>query len=158
MFAYAMKYIKVNKPDFVLTFGGMLFEQLLVSNLQKLKIKTCMYLVNENYLGSNDFLSNYDYVFTDSDATKNLYKKQRSDIFNIGKFISKNKVAQNIALDKQQYITMINPSPEKGVEIFIKLAETFKNNPKYQFLVVESRGKFEKVLPLYGKKFSDFKF
>src|SRR5690606_28755855 len=58
----------------------------------------------------------------------------------IGKFIEKPTVPANAS--PPQYVTFINPSPEKGVTLFLRIVQLAAQTvPQAKFLVVESRSR-----------------
>jgi len=158
LFSYTQHFLDKNKPTHVIAFGGMLFEQLLPYELKKRKIKSCMYLVNENYSNAGNFFENFDFILTDSEATRSIYLKHAPNIKNIGKFIGADKLVKYEAQERK-YITLINPSPEKGVEIFIQIIEKLEAEQpnKYNFQIVESRGNWLAALKLFNRNSETFK-
>lgn len=91
-----------------------------------------------------------DLVFTFSEAIASTYlEKANIDVKSVGPFVNKQQL---LALDREQIdhvqcVTLVNPVPENGLAIFIKLQEVFSSrHPEIQFLVVGSNGTFPDVL------------
>lgn len=138
------------KPSHVLTFGGLLSERLLSIEARRRSIKSIFYLANPNYQNAHDFFNHFDQVLTDSKATAELYQKKIPNIKVIGKFINPNRFISKGGSDQKKYVTFINPSPEKGVEVVLKIINQMQADTDIQFLIVESRGTWQKTLQQYN--------
>lgn len=141
-------------PDIVVSFGGSNFEMTLRQKLQDQGAKTAFYLANPNYRTMDAFVG-ADVVVTDSVATQDLYLQRFGLISTvIGKFIQRPAVAPH--LDKS-LITFVNPAYEKGVTLFYRILEMMKQMlPSARFMVVESRGKLDRVEAETGIPFSSY--
>lgn len=138
------------KPSHVLTFGGLLSERLLSFEARRRSIKSLFYLANPNYQKANDFFNHFDQVLTDSEATAELYKNKIPNIKVIGKFIDPDRVVAKDQAVEKKYVTFINPSPEKGVEVILKIISQMQADKDIQFLIVESRGTWLKTIRHYS--------
>ncbi len=148
-FAKFLQQINSEQPDILCLYGGAPLEIALIAEAKKRNIKICFFLFNGHYL---DFdFSSIDKILTDSKATA-LYYKEKSQIHidSTGIFLDENKV---LAHDKKEkkYITFVNPVPEKGLTIFIRLALMAKSRQKdWAFLVLENRATWENTLKNYN--------
>lgn len=136
------------KPDLVIGFGGQTTEQLAWRWLKDRGIPTMFYLVNAGYLDC-DWFGGIGAVVTDTDATAQMYR-EKTDVkpHVIGKFIVPAKRLRNAPRD---HILFINPAPEKGVSLFIGLAQRLaETHPEQRFLVVESRAKIAPAMRKLG--------
>lgn len=127
------------KPDVVYGYGGQIAEQVAFRYLYDKKIPYIFYLANANYKGKECF-EYCSSIVTDTQATSDHYKESLGIQVNpIGKFIDPYFQQESWPRD---CITMVNPAPEKGAAIFLKiLQKTIEKYPDAKFLVVESRGK-----------------
>lgn len=134
------QFIKQAKPDVLITYGGMLLERAILRNAKEQGIKTVFYLVNLSYSNPLSF-RDVDLPITDSASTSNFYKnKYQLDVRVIGRVIDKE--TYKVKHHKPEYITFINPTPEKGASLVINLARKLHQyDKKIKFLIVESRGK-----------------
>lgn len=140
------RFLDQHKPTHVMTFGGLLSERLLAIETKKRQIKSAFYLVNPNYQSARNFFEMFDFILTDSSATVDLYQEIIPSIKNIGIFIERNKVFKVKNLDGKKYVTFINPSPEKGVEVVIRIIQSMAEDKDIEFLIVESRGTWSKAM------------
>lgn len=137
------------KPTHVITFGGLLSERLLATETKNRQIKSAFYLANPNYKSAHNFFEMFDFVLTDSNATAELYREITPTMHNIGHFIERDKVAPTKISDGKKYVTFINPSLEKGVEVVLKIIHSMRNDQDIQFLIVESRGTWSKAIKAF---------
>lgn len=142
LFNRVLRMLSTYKPDVLLLYGSRRYERSLLKKARELGIATVFYLVNPGYKKIEDF-QHADMIFTDTEATRDLFKERFGfECRVIGKFIEKPVVPPTAPA--AQYITFINPSPEKGVTLFLRIAELAAQTvPEAKFLVVESRGKLE---------------
>lgn len=135
-----LRMLDTYEPDILMMYGSRRYERSLMRKARERGIATVFYLVNPGYRNLEAF-THVDRIFTDTEATSQLFAERFG--FNcrvIGKFIEK-PVPPPDALPPQ-YVTFINPSPEKGVTLFLRIAELAGQTlPDAKFLVVESRGK-----------------
>jgi len=138
------------KPSHILTFGGLLSERLLSFEARRRSIKSLFYLANPNYQKAHDFFNHFDQVLTDSKATAELYRDKIPNIKVIGKFIDPDRIVSKTQAVEKKYVTFINPSPEKGVEVVLKIISQMQADKDIQFLIVESRGTWQKTIRHFG--------
>jgi glycosyltransferase involved in cell wall biosynthesis len=95
-------------------------------------------------------------IVTDTQATANLYKDRHGLVCHpVGKFIDPALVKSEER--RPEFITFINPSFEKGVNVFMPLAKlAAKEAPEIKFLVVQSRGRWGTALQVLNYQASDF--
>ncbi len=143
------------KPDAIYLFGTSALEVALMAEAKRHNIKVIFGLHNGNYT-QYDF-PYADLILTESAATAELYKKEANiDMIPVGSFIGKEKVLVQ-ETKEPKYITLVNPSKEKGISILMRLAlMAKKRNPEYAFLVVESRGTWLEAMQIYGQNSQDF--
>jgi glycosyltransferase involved in cell wall biosynthesis len=133
-----LRILDTFQPDVLLLYGGRKYERSLLRKARERGIATVFYLVNPSYRDERNF-ENVDMVFTDSHATKDLFDERFGfDCKVIGKFIEKPSLPAD--LPPAQLVTFINPAPEKGVTLFLRIAQLAAQTlPQARFLVVESR-------------------
>ena len=136
----ALRVLDTYQPDVLLLYGSRRYERSLLRKARERGIATVFYLVHPGYKKLEAF-THVDHIFTDTEATRQLFAERFG--FNcqvIGKFIEKPTVPANAS--QQQYITFINPSPEKGVTLFLRIVQLAAQTvPEAKFLVVESRSR-----------------
>lgn len=137
-------------PDFVMAFGTDMGSMTCFAEAKRRGIVTIYPVLNGNH-GHYSF-PNTDIIMTDSKASENMYRSRdhirmipTGEIFDTSNFVAKKR--------DPKYVTFINPSFEKGLAIFAKLALRCKTElPDLRFLVVNSRGNFaENVQYLHVK-------
>lgn len=132
------------QPDLVMGYSGDLFSTVLWSEAKARKIPVAYALCNGLHAGYA--FPNCDLVFTTSKATCQLYKERDDiEVQPVGNFIESSVVVAKERIP--EYITLINPSPQKGLGIFIKLAQAYhRRHPEQKFLVVKSLGNYQNIL------------
>ncbi|MDB5541564.1 MAG: hypothetical protein JWQ89_3291 [Devosia sp.] len=137
-----LRMLDTYKPDVLMLYGARRYERSLLKKAQERGIATVFYLVHPGYKKIEDF-QHADLIFTDTEATRQLFADRFGfDCRVIGKFIEKPVSPPNAP--PPQFVTFINPSPEKGVTLFMRIVELAAQSlPQAKFLVVESRGKLE---------------
>lgn len=138
------------KPDIVLGYCPGMTSMACFAEAQRRGISTVYLLVNGNH--KHFSFPHFDLVITDSVATSNYYAECSSiNVVPTGAFFQLENVVSPTR--EPQYVTLINPSFEKGLSIFAKLAAVCKTElPEVEFLVVNSRGIFaQNVLALHEK-------
>lgn len=142
LFNRVLRMLDTYEPDVLLLYGSRRYERSLLKKARERGIATVFYLVNPGYKKIEDF-QHADMIFTDTVATRDLFRERFGfDCRVIGKFIEQPVVPANAP--SPQYVTFINPSPEKGVTLFLRIAELAAQTlPEAKFLVVESRAKLE---------------
>ena len=144
IFRHALTYLDLKKPDVFMTYGNGLLERGLLREARERGIATFFYLAHPGYKEAGVF-RDVDQVFTDTEATRALYNERFNfGAFAIGKFIIKPKIPPNTS--SGAYATFINPSSEKGVTLFFRIAQIAERElPELKFLVVESRTTLEQA-------------
>jgi glycosyltransferase involved in cell wall biosynthesis len=128
------------QPDAIFTFGGSADDVRRHRRAQNSGAKIVFGLRNEGYLTDNDWHRYTDAILTPSRYLSKLYRER------IG--IESEPLPTPIELadvvpDEHDpiFLTIVNPSPEKGVAVFATLAEELsKQRPDLPILVIESRG------------------
>jgi len=144
------------RPDMIFLWGGLILERSMMREAKDANIPVVFYLVNEGYKDISVF-KDVSVVITDTQATAKLYKERHDlDCQAVGKFIDTEEIIPKVPR-RPDYITFINPSFEKGVSIFMPLAKlAAKICPEVKFLVVQSRGRWDKALEVLKFKAEDF--
>lgn len=137
-------------PDLCMAFGTSMLTMTCFAEAKRRGITTIYPVLNGNH-GSFSF-PDVDLLLTDSQATADLYfKRDRIRAIPIGAFF----VPERFVAKKRhpKYVTMINPSFEKGLAILARLSLVCQSRlPEVRFLVVNSRGNFaENVQYLHEK-------
>lgn len=134
----AADWLKRVRPDVVLTYGGLLLDLELRRMARRAGAVVAFYLANPQYKRAETF-QDVDLVLTNSGSTAELYDQRLAlKSVNIGLFVDPAPVL--VAQRSLDYVTFINPQPEKGVTLFLKLvARAARECPDMRFLVVESR-------------------
>lgn len=143
MFAHLLEQFQ---PDLLMTYSADIFSSAIRSEAKARGISVVYALCNGSHMsfGFNDC----DMVFTTSKATSDLYAQQTGvKVEHVGNFIEASQVVAPIEVRDPKYITLINPSPSKGLAIFIKLVLSYHHkHPEQRFLIVKSRSKYEQNL------------
>ncbi len=141
--------IREKKPDVICLYGSSAIELAIITIAKQHGIKTCFSINNGHYL--NFDFSFIDRVLADSHETVKYYKdKINVNMLATGTFID---VKKHIVQNKMQrkFISFVNPSPEKGVSILMRLALMAKEKQKdWEFLVVESRGTWKQAINAFN--------
>ena len=138
------------KPDFVMGFGTGMISMTSFAEAKRRGIVTIYPVLNGNH--GNYAFPNTDLILTDSHASANLYfRRDQIRMIPTGQLFDPVYCISNKR--KPKYITFINPSFEKGLSIFAKLAQYCqKAHPDLRFLVVNSNGNFaENIQYLHTK-------
>ncbi len=147
--------LKTRRPDVIITWGGLLLEAALMREAREAGIPVVFYLVSANYKDLETFRY-VSAIVTDTQATADVYKER----FNfkchvIGKFIDERLI--KAPKHDRKFITFINPSFEKGVNVFMPMARiAAKERPDIKFLVVQSRGRWANALHLFKYDHKEF--
>ena len=153
IFRYVMTYFDLQKPDAFMTYGNGLLERMLLREAKDRGIATFFYLAHPGYKDKEVF-KDVDQVFTDTEATRILYDERLNlGAYAIGKYIVKPRVP---AMGPSPvYVTFVNPSSEKGVTLFYRIAEASENElPEIKFLVIESRATLAQSDEKFGTGFA----
>ncbi|MBG9389789.1 glycosyltransferase family 4 protein [Caenimonas aquaedulcis] len=147
--------LQLRRPDCVILWGGLLLEMTIMREAREAGIPVVFYLVNAGYKNKDNFRY-VSVIVTDTEATAALYKERLGLVCHpIGKFIDPKLVKAEER--KPEFITFINPSFEKGVNVFMPLAKlAAKEAPEIKFLVVQSRGRWGIALKVLKFEPGDF--
>lgn len=126
-------------PDVIVTFGGLPPD---VRRMQRARRRGCRVVFSLRNLAyqRKEFFENVDSVLTPSEFLTRRYRET------IG--IESTPILAPLPLEDVLatehtpiFVTMVNPSPEKGAMLFARVAEEVsKRNARIPFLIVESRG------------------
>lgn len=155
-FAYYTQLANDFKPDVIIGYGANCLCTTIFADAQQRGIKTVYLLCNGNHKNYSFFLSNM--VLCDSHAMAKYYQDNFGiNILPIGCFIDRQSV---VSLKRTpQYITLINPAPQKGLSFLVKLALIYKEKyPDRKFLIVKSRGAFADFIGKLKVKKADGSF
>lgn len=137
------------KPDVVLTFGGLLLDIEIQRCVRAAGALVGFYLANPSY-GRRETFDLVDLILTNSQATADHYAaKLQLRSHPVGLFVDAAPAVAKVR--EPQYVTFINPLPDKGVTLFLKLvARAAIDAPDMKFLVVESRGRLGDAMRQQG--------
>jgi glycosyltransferase involved in cell wall biosynthesis len=147
--------LEERRPSLLLLWGGLLLERTLMSEARKAGVPVAFVLVNPTY-DRPEVFENVDVLLTDSQATADLYKQRFGlTVHPAGKFIDLSSFKAPVRTPR--YVTFINPAFEKGVNVFATLARRARSElPEAEFLVVESRGRWQTALEGLGLHAGEF--
>lgn len=143
----AEEKLRALRPSVVLTYGGEFLKPLL-SKVQQMGARTVFYVANAAYAQQAHFAFRFiDNFLVPSQAMADLYLHQKQIQAQVlGNVVDApmdgqlNLSVQRLATRASRYVTMINPSPEKGGLFFLNLvARALTEAPHLRFRVVESR-------------------
>ena len=126
------------RPNVYLTYGGFWNALPAALYMRRISVKTVFYLCNLSYR-SSDLFHAFDGVIVPSEFTREYYHKTLGiDSTVISPLIDERRV---IATKRSpQYLTMVNPSYDKGLTIFRKIQEELgKRRPDIPILIVQGR-------------------
>ena len=154
IFDFAQRELDSFRPDILMIYGGGLYERQLLRLARERGIVTVFYLANPTYMSRESF-SLIDQVFTDTVATRDLYRQRLGlDPIAIGKFVD--APDRHSPAEPAEFTTLVNPSAEKGVTLFYRIAELAQQTlPSVRFLVVESRSTLAMAEAASGMRFSE---
>tara|TARA_R110001599_G_scaffold195452_1_gene391816 strand:+ start:4751 stop:9193 length:4443 start_codon:yes stop_codon:yes gene_type:complete len=133
------------KPDVVWFYGGQTLDLLIADEARDRGIPVAFYLANGNYKASR-WCRDVDLILTDSQATADMYRKSVGYVAKpVGKFIApENFIAEH---HERSRLLFVNPSWQKGVSVFVQLAEKLeRERPDIKLEVVEARADWPAVL------------
>lgn len=137
------------KPDIVIVCGGLPLDLELQRMARRAGAVVAFYLANPRYRRISSFES-VDLVLANSGGTANLYQ-QRLGLasVNIGLFVDPQPLL--VAPRSRDFVAFVNPMPEKGVTLFLKLVQRARSEcPTMRFLVVESRARIAVAMERMG--------
>jgi glycosyltransferase involved in cell wall biosynthesis len=128
------------KPDALLGFGGLPGDIRRYGRAKRQGVKLVFALRNAGYLNSADFFKPMDAVLTPSQFLTNLYRTALG--IESTPLPIPMELDDVLAADRDPiFVTMINPSPEKGLMLVARLAEELSlRRPDIAMLFIESRG------------------
>ena len=131
------------QPDILISYGATIAECVVRAQVSQRAVASVFYLANPNYKDPAHF-ADCHLVFTDSEATRLHYRdKLGLDPVVIGKFIHP---IRRVDGETPRYVTFINPSFQKGVTLFYRIADMMQHQvPDAVFQVVESRATLEQI-------------
>lgn len=145
-----LKILDEFKPDIVFGYCPGIPSLCCFNEAKRRGIATVYLVVNGNHKHYN--FTGFDLVVTDSQATADYYAKHSMiNVVPTGAFF---KEEHFLSKDRApQFVTLINPSFEKGLPIFAKIVDVCRTEmPELKFLVINSRGTFaENVSALHEK-------
>lgn len=132
------------EPDIVVGYGLSPSPFVCYAEAHRRGISTVYMLANGSHKGC--YFTNIDLIATTSNAMHEMYRNTTEiNAVPLGQMFN---LEQIMAQKYQgQFVTFINASPAKGAPIFAKIAEVcLKELPELQFLVINTRTKFEEVV------------
>lgn len=133
------------KPDIVWFYGGQTLDMLIADEARDRGIPVAFYLANSNYKAPR-WCRDVDLILTDSQATADMYRKSTGFAAKpVGKFIAPESfIAEH---HERKRVLFVNPSWQKGVSVFVQLAEKLeRERPDIELEVVEARADWTAVL------------
>lgn len=133
------------KPDIVWFYGGQTLDMLIADEARDRDIPVAFYLANGNYK-SPRWCRDVDLILTDSQATADMYRQTVGySAKPVGKFIAPESfIAER---HERNRLLFVNPSWQKGVSVFVQLAEKLeRERPDIELEVVEARSDWPAVL------------
>lgn len=148
LFISFTQLLETYQPDLVMTYSADVFSCVLRAEAHNRGIPVVYALCNGSHLSFG--FSSCDMVFTTSKATSELYDEVTGvKVEHVGNFIEPEKVVAAKERRNPRYVTLINPSPSKGISVFVKLALAYtKKHPEQnqEFLIVKSRGDYNQIM------------
>lgn len=147
IFDLFLQFLEKFQPDVVMGYSGDVFSAYLRHEAAYRGIPVVYALCNG--LHRSYGFADCDLVFTPSEATAKMYQESDAiDVKAVGQFLDYNKVTDPKRDPSQaKYVTLINPTPEKGLAIFAKVAQIFNHkHPEQKFLVVKSVGDYNRIV------------
>lgn len=136
------------QPDMVMGYSGDIFSSGLRREA-KMRGMTVAYALHNGLHRGFSFID-CDLVFSPSEASAKMYREgDGTDVKAVGQFIDKSRIlaTKRDQPDSVKYVTLVNPTPEKGLAIFVKLYEAFvQKHPEIPFLVVKSVGDYASMV------------
>jgi glycosyltransferase involved in cell wall biosynthesis len=134
------------RPDIVMGFGGQPPDIARFDRARRQGAKVVFALRNQGYLVGSEFLTRMDGILTPSQFLTRYYRTA------LGLASTPLPVPMEmgdvIAEERDPiFVTVINPSPEKGLMVLARLAEELsRRRPDLAMLIVESRGSAGKLI------------
>ena len=114
------------QPDMVMGYSGDIFSSGLRREA-KMRGMTVAYALHNGLHRGFSFID-CDLVFSPSEASAKMYHEgDGTDVKAVGQFIDKSRIlaTKRDQPDSVKYVTLVNPTPEKGLAIYVKLYEAF---------------------------------
>ena len=146
IFSVFVQFLEKFQPDVVMGYSADLFSCIL-RHEAKIRGMPVVYALC-NGLHHTFSFADCDLIFSPSEATAKLYHDMDGiDVKAVGQFIYRDRVTSNPNKRDPKYITLVNPAPEKGLAIFVKLAMAYhQKHPEQRFLVVKSVGNYQRCI------------
>ena len=127
------------RPDVLVTYGGDRLTRAIMARARSRGIATVFHLHNFFYHGRDNF-AEADAVLVPSRFAADHYREKLGlDCATLPYVVDADRV--RVDHPEPTYLTMVNPSPEKGVYPFVRIADELgRRRPDIPILVVESRG------------------
>jgi len=128
------------QPDVLFTYGGTEADRRRFQRAQNSGTRVVFGLRNEYFLSTYDWHRHVDAFLTPSKFLSDLYRREIG-IESVG--LPTPMELTDVVADEHDpiFLTVINPSPEKGVTLVATLAEELsRQRPDLPILVIESRG------------------
>lgn len=126
-------------PDLMVTFGGFPPE---VRRMQRARRRGCRVVFSLRNLSyqKKTFFDNVDSVLTPSEFLTRRYREMIG--IESTPLLAPLEMGDVLAAQRDPiFVTLVNPSPEKGLMVFARVAEEVsRRNPRIPLLVIESRG------------------
>lgn len=139
--AFMTQQMQMMRPNILYTYGGLLFEQALHRSAQRTGVPVAFYLANANYKGIDPLITPKVRI-TPSAGLAQLYQERFGlPVHSLGSsFIDTSTCIAQRPESARRYVTLVTPSPEKGLAIFLTLAKlAIEQLPNVRFLIVEGR-------------------
>lgn len=133
-------WLNENRPDAILTYGNSGFSK----EIQRIARDQCktiiLYLGNAEYDDASLFAET-DTIICPSEFLKRHYKKSLGIESTVVRTIMNHeRLATPTQSQKSGFVTFMNPIPQKGLTLFIRLADLARRErPDIRFLVTEGR-------------------
>ncbi len=133
--------IEAYQPDFVVGYGGSVISHRAFSIAKSLGVSTIFLLYNYSYRESSIF-NNVDAVVVPSLCSSRYYRETLGLKTRVVPcIVDPSRFVASEASCRRDYVLFVNPSHEKGVYVFARIAhELGRLRPDIPFLVVEGRG------------------
>lgn len=133
------------RPDAVLTFGGFLYNKLVLAEARRLGARTGFYLAAPGYRDREAF-DFADRIFAVSEAiARECGVDADPRLCTISSLIDLD--AYRVPVREPSHVVFVNPQPAKGLAVFGAVARLSQRlGREHRFLVVESRGTWESAL------------
>lgn len=134
------------RPDILFGFGGMVSDSKRYERAKRQGVKLVFALRNEGYVGATQFFQPMDAILTPSHYLTNLYHETTG--IESTPLPTPIEVSDILAEERDPiFVTMINPSQEKGLMLVARLAEELSvRRPDIAMMFIESRASGGKLV------------